>query len=437
MEDIDQIAIFVDIENVIGFCTELRLPIDLADVLEKLKEEGRITVRRSFGDISKAMRATEQGTNIDRVRRMLSDNLFLHEDIPYASPHKNSADMRLAVEALYIGFTLPNITKFAVVSGDSDYVPLFSKLKEQSKSVIGISGSQNLTSESYRRSCDRLFYFEDIFQRDAISAEAAQHAKIAVPVAEKPKVDYKTLRDEYAGLLVKAVESVEQSGKAPLANVLVGQMRQLQSDFDFERADFSSFRELLVYAQEKQLVALDARGQDIYVRLPSGDYAAGQVVSTAQYRKFVQDKLKVPLPNSRLRAEVFETAYEIIGYNADDTGGIMLQDLSYDVSDELSARNAAASQPTVYKLLYSLYRARCFQIETTEYGNFNPFITGINAQLADWDDKFISVLMRSVEDETTLRFYPANLSFLFYESDAQKAHIRQLLNRLGIKYEND
>ncbi len=141
MQTNEQIAVFLDIENFIGFSNALKLPVDLSEILEKLKEEGRIIIRRSFGDLVKALAGNYQIKESDNVRRMLRDNLFIHEDIVYNNQFKNSADMRLAVEVLYTAFTVPNITKFAIIAGDSDYVPLFQKLQEQNKTVICISGN--------------------------------------------------------------------------------------------------------------------------------------------------------------------------------------------------------------------------------------------------------------------------------------------------------
>lgn len=87
---------------------------------------------------------------------MQRNNLFLHEDIPYISRFKNSADMRLAVEAVHTACTMPRVSKSAIVSGDSDCVPLFPKLREQAKLIIGITGSSPKTPSMYRRACDRL-----------------------------------------------------------------------------------------------------------------------------------------------------------------------------------------------------------------------------------------------------------------------------------------
>lgn len=442
MEQIPQIAVFVDIENLIGFCTELQLPIDLADVLEKLKEEGRITVRRSFGDIVKALSAVGQLHESTKVRRMLRDNLFSHEDIPYVTQHKNSADMRLAVEALYTAFALPNITKFAIVSGDSDYVPLFLKLKEQSRSVIGITGSEKRTPIIYRRSCDSLFYFDDLSRVD-ISASAVDENG-SKPPTESPsdqtsqlthRPDIDALRDDYASLLLKAFQVLQQGGNPPLASAVHMQMRQLQADFNLERAGFASLHELIRYAEQQNLIIAEDRGNDLLIKLPSHEVSKTQSVSSAQYRMYIQERLKCQLPSAEIRREISEHAYQQIVFNQDD-GGILLRDLSLDVTDELSSKRINVAQQEVFKYLYSLYRARCFSTEPTEFGEYNPRILGFRAQKDEWDDHFVGAQVRLMSQDTDFPLYPLKLSKLFYETEDRSMHIKRLMDSLGLKYEN-
>jgi uncharacterized LabA/DUF88 family protein len=446
MDNIEQIAVFVDVENLIGFCNELQLPIDLADVLEKLKDEGRITVRRSFGDITKALAATNQSREADNVRRMLRDNLFFHEDIPYMTQFKNSADMRLAVEALYTAFTLPSISKFAIVSGDSDYVPLFLKLKEQNKSVIGITGSDRRTAVIYRRACDSLFYFEEISRASMapIEPESPSVAELNSDVAEIAREDHEDhiraeqqmLKDEYASLLVRAVQVLNQSGRTASVASLQMQMRQLRADFDIERAGFTVFSDLVAYATDRNMVRVTSANGDTAISLP-GQASPGeqkQSISTAQYRMYLQERIKCQLPPSELRNAICEQAFAQIGYSVDD-GGILLRDLSHDVTDELAMKNINVPQPAIYKYLYSLHRARCFTTSPSEYGDFNPMITGFRAQKQEWDDHFVGSQVKLMANETSFPMYPDKLSLLFYETEGKSMQVKQLLNSLGIKFE--
>lgn len=470
MQTNEQIAVFLDIENFIGFSNALKLPVDLSEILEKLKEEGRIIIRRSFGDLVKALAGNHQIKESDNVRRMLRDNLFIHEDIAYINQFKNSADMRLAVEVLYTAFTVPNITKFAIIAGDSDYVPLFQKLQEQNKTVIGISGSESGTSVIYRRSCDSIYYFEDILrpqigeipieeieqlpvsQNGTVGVQTGKHAITVTPnvsqvqtstpseIASKDSAivsavpfDFQAIRDEYANLLVRAVKILDQNSMPSNNQTLFQQMRQLQADFSSERAGFESFNDLIRFAAEQNLITYELRSNLFNVYLPKSATVSTQSISTAIYRKHIQERLKCQLPTSRIRNLICEKAFEDIRNNIED--GILLRDLSMDVTDDLANAGINVPQTEVYKYLYSLFRGRCFNYETSDYGDFNPYIVGYKAQAEEWDDRFIVYQIRQL-DYDDLPLFAEKLSSLFYESEEKTMHIKQLLNKEGIKYES-
>jgi len=444
MDAIEQIAVFVDVENLIGFCNELQMPINLADVLEKLRDEGRIVVRRSFGDISKSLSATDQSRAVDNVRRMLRDNLFFHEDIPYKNAFKNSADMRLAVEALHTAFTFPSISKFAVISGDSDYVPLFLKLKEQNKTVIGITGSERHTADIYRRACDSLLYFSDltptidtIVNASELSSETIEKNAEADVKDEQLRSEQKSLKDDYASLLVRAVQAASQSGRQTDLRGLQTQMRQLRADFNPERAGFVSFNDLVEYASEGNLVVIAQNGNDVAISLPGilPQNATEQKVSTAQYRMYLQDRLKCQLPSYELRAAICEQAYNQIKFSEED-GGILLSDLSNDVTDELANQKVNVPQQSVFKYLLSLYQARCFAFEQTDR-RYDPRITDFRAQKDEWDEHFVGSQIKLLADDAGYQMYPAKLSQLFYETEGETMKIKNLLNSLTIKYEQN
>ena len=99
----DRIGLFIDLENFVGYCLGLGLPIDLAPELSRLTELGKVTVRHSFGDIYKLPMPNERKAE---VRKMLQNNLVQHEDIPYQNAFKNTADIRLVIDALSMAYKL-------------------------------------------------------------------------------------------------------------------------------------------------------------------------------------------------------------------------------------------------------------------------------------------------------------------------------------------
>ena len=101
-EHTEHIALFIDLDNFVGFCLGLGLPIDLSPEIERLTEMGKITIRRSFGDIYKVPLSDAQKVDL---RKMLQNNQIQHEDIPYQNNFKNSSDIRLAVETISTAFS--------------------------------------------------------------------------------------------------------------------------------------------------------------------------------------------------------------------------------------------------------------------------------------------------------------------------------------------
>src|SRR5438094_6013802 len=148
------LAVFVDFENLaLGFQGR-RDRFEIARILERMVEKGKIVAKKAYADWNRFSTYTAP----------------LHEaaieliEIPRRSQTgKNSADIRLCVDALDLAYSKEHIDTFVVVSGDSDFSPLVSKLKENGKHVIGL-GMQESTSELLRDNCDEFIYYEDLGQ---------------------------------------------------------------------------------------------------------------------------------------------------------------------------------------------------------------------------------------------------------------------------------
>src|SRR3954453_16069604 len=146
------LAVFVDFENLaLGFQGR-RDRFDIARVLERIVEKGKIVAKKAYADWS----------------RFSSYTGPLHEcaieliEIPRrAVSGKNSADIRLCVDAMDLAYSKEHIDTFVIVSGDSDFSPLVSKLKELGKHVLGL-GLANATSNLLRDNCDEFIYYEDL-----------------------------------------------------------------------------------------------------------------------------------------------------------------------------------------------------------------------------------------------------------------------------------
>src|SRR3989440_10910796 len=154
------LAIFIDFENLaLGFQSR-RERFDIVRVLERLVEKGKIVAKKAYADWNRFAPYTAP----------LHEAAIELVEIPRRSQTgKNSADIRLCVDAMDLAYSKEHIDTFVVVSGDSDFSPLVSKLKELGKHVIGL-GMQESTSDLLRDNCDEFIYYEDLGQSTTMSA---------------------------------------------------------------------------------------------------------------------------------------------------------------------------------------------------------------------------------------------------------------------------
>ncbi len=231
------IAVFVDYENVAIGVRRLRTgSFDIDLVLKRLLQKGRIVFKRAYSDWSRYREA---------VRKFHAHGIEMI-DIPQTRMSgKNSADIRMVVDALDLCYSKRHIDAFAVISGDSDFSPLVSKLKENDKRVIGC-GVKNSTSELLIDGCDEFIYYDDL-----------------VRAAKPPERKSKKLRgqsqkkQEVFDRLTDIVESLEQDYE-PLWGSLVKQtIRRVHPGFSESYYGFRNFTELLKAAEKAGLLALD------------------------------------------------------------------------------------------------------------------------------------------------------------------------------------
>jgi uncharacterized protein (TIGR00288 family) len=247
MSEEPRIAVFVDFENLaIGVRDSKFGRFEIELVLKRLLEKGRIVYKRAYCD---------WGRYKEAVREFHMNGIEL-VDIPQSKMSgKNSADIRMVVDALDLCYAKQHIDVFALLSGDSDFSPLVSKLKENDKRVVGC-GVKNSTSDLLISSCDEFIYYDDL-------ARAA-----AKPVAKprKKKADASDKRDEARERLVAIVQSLSTEYD-PLWGSLVKQtIKRVYPGFNEQYYGYKTFADLLEDAQAEGLISLEldeARGNYI------------------------------------------------------------------------------------------------------------------------------------------------------------------------------
>ncbi|GAB3625903.1 NYN domain-containing protein [Pandoraea terrae] len=260
-------ALFCDFENVaLGVRDAKFEKFDIKPVLERLLLKGSIVVKKAYCDWDryKGFKATMHEASFELI------------EIPHVRQSgKNSADIRLVVDALDLCYTKSHVDTFVIISGDSDFSPLVSKLRENAKKVIGV-GVKNSTSDLLVANCDEFIFYDDLVreQQRAIAkreqGKASGTAKRASDEDRQPKQELETRKAEAIALTVETFEALAsergESGKI-WASVLKSAIKRRKPDFSESYYGFRAFGNLLDEAQSRGLLEVgrdDKSGAFVY-----------------------------------------------------------------------------------------------------------------------------------------------------------------------------
>ncbi len=245
------IAVFADFENVAIGAQQAKYPkFEIEKVLERLLVKGNVVVRKAYCDWSR----------YSKYKRGMHESNFELIDIPHLSQSgKNSADIRMVVDALDLCYTKTHVDTFVVLSGDSDFSPLVSKLRENNKIVIGV-GVKNSTSDLFVTICDEFIFYDDIVARPKRKAPKRKSAK-PTSAADKEKEDR---RDAAVDLVVETVASLidERGEDSRIWSSMIKQaIKRIKPGFSESYHGFSSFNRVLEEAKKRGLLDLQQEGK--------------------------------------------------------------------------------------------------------------------------------------------------------------------------------
>jgi uncharacterized protein (TIGR00288 family) len=254
------LAIFIDFENLaLGFQGR-RERFEIGRVLARLVEKGKIVAKKAYADWSRFSTYTAP----------LHEAAIELVEIPRrGQTGKNSADIHLCVDAMDLAYSKEHINTFAIVSGDSDFSPLVSKLKELGKHVIGL-GMQDSTSELLRDNCDEFIYYEDLGKsRDVVTTISSQLPE--------------TKRKAFS-LLMESLLALRRENKEVLwSSMIKDTMKRKKPSFNESYHGYRTFSELLEDAQKEGLLELETNPQ-------SGTYVVTRFGS--EQKEFVPPPLR-------------------------------------------------------------------------------------------------------------------------------------------------
>ena len=247
-------AVFCDFENVaLGVRDANYEKFDIKPVLERLLLKGSIVVKKSYCDWDryKGFKATMHEANFELI------------EIPHVRQSgKNSADIRMVVDALDLCYTKSHVNTFVIVSGDSDFSPLVSKLRENAKRVIGVGVKQS-TSDLLVANCDEFIFYDDLVREQRRAAAKRDERKAQPQQGRRPSDENNRKREEMEARKLQALEMVVETFDALVsergdtgkiwASLLKDTLKRRRPDFSETYYGFRTFGNLLEEAQTRGL----------------------------------------------------------------------------------------------------------------------------------------------------------------------------------------
>jgi len=262
-------AVFCDFENVaLGVKETGYAKFDMGKVLERLLLKGNIVVKKAYSDWARYR----------EFKPSMHEASFELIEIPHVRMSgKNSADIRMVVDALDLCYTKEHVDTFVIISGDSDFSPLVSKLRENNKAVIGV-GVKNSTSDLLIANCDEFIYYDDLVRPSkprqkapAKKAPAKKKTAKTSPAKDTPPADGKKI--EACELVVETYDALlqERGEEDRIWGSMIKQtLKRRKPGFNESYYGYRSFGELLEDAESQGYVALqrDEKSGGFIVTVP-------------------------------------------------------------------------------------------------------------------------------------------------------------------------
>jgi len=283
---INNMAVFCDFENVaLGVRDARYAKFDIGKVLEKLLLKGSIVVKKAYCDWER----------YKEFKAPMHEASFELIEIPHVRMSgKNSADIRMVVDALDLCYTKSHVDTFVIVSGDSDFSPLVSKLRENNKLVIGV-GVKSSTSDLLIANCDEFIYYDDLVRKEeqrrgrrkapakqaagkqaagaapvaaapapseaAVSAlPAAEPAAAETPAAQHAARTEEEKKQEAFDLVLATIEALAEDREADekiWGSMIKQALKRQRPGFNETYHGFRSFSQLLEEAQTRKLIEIE------------------------------------------------------------------------------------------------------------------------------------------------------------------------------------
>lgn len=265
MQEKLNIAVFVDYDNIeIGLKSTLRREFDVSLALDALKERGDIVAKFAYANWGRQDGAT---------RQMAESAVQMVQRIPSPRGDKNGADINLALDALEMAFTHTHVNAFAIVSGDSDFIPLVNKLKEYGKTVF-VVGGKAFTSTILQQNCHEFISFESLLSDGPVTSPTLpqEHRQLHPRRGDRPERAERPERGDRRQrpaplelaqampLVERALQVLERRAVQPQLGLLKSTMLQLDPAFNERAYGGSSFSDFVEKLKRAELVNVSGTG---------------------------------------------------------------------------------------------------------------------------------------------------------------------------------
>ena len=245
------LALFCDFENVaLGVRDAKYAQFDIANVLERLLLKGSIVVKKAYCDWDR----------YKEFKAPMHEAAFELIEIPHVRMSgKNSADIRLVVDALDLCYTKSHVDTFVIISGDSDFSPLVSKLRENDKTVIGV-GVKNATSDLLIANCDEFIFYDDLVRDEKRKQGRRRGGGKRAPATKVDGKGEDDKKQEALDLIMETVEALfkDRGEEEKVWGSMVKQaIKRRKPGFDESYHGFGTFGKLLEEAQARKLIELE------------------------------------------------------------------------------------------------------------------------------------------------------------------------------------
>ena len=254
-------AVFCDFENVALGVRDARYDrFDIKRVLERLLLKGPIIVKKAYCDWGR----------YSEFKASMHEAAFELIDIPHVRQSgKNSADIRMVVDALDLCYTKSHVRSFVLITGDSDFSPLVSKLRENDKECIGV-GVKNSTSDLLIANCDEFIYYDDLV-REQVEQKKAAAKKAKKTTTKAPSKPEESRKEEAIDLVLDTIEALfaERGAEEKIWGSMVKQtLKRQRPGFNEAYYGFRSFSRLLEEAAARGLIEVeeDERSGGVIIR---------------------------------------------------------------------------------------------------------------------------------------------------------------------------